>query len=187
MVAFSTLIALDNGKLPFMLRLGSTVLCLGSFISSYFVISNDQTPIILVASSIIIFWNLIYVVVLSRGIRILLPITITCDLVAWMLAVGWGTLFAMSRVPELSGGDDCGSSPTEVWRHECEREVRGSKATVATCVLLWALTTVHLALFICAIINLRRRKRTVALTRISSADSEYKLRPVRTNETYQGE
>lgn len=141
MVALSTLTTLDNGRLPFMLRLDSTVLCLVSLLVASFAVSGS--PLIITASCILLAWDLIYLALLLRGIRIPLPLTITCDFISWLLAVGWGTLFSIFSIPALgrmlSGGFYC--IPSHHSSHDyCDRQKNMIKATVATCVLLWVLT-----------------------------------------------
>jgi hypothetical protein len=144
-MAFLTLASRDHGRLPLLLRLASIVLCVGSLISGCLSIGGSNldylggSSLIVIPSSLIFGWDIIYLILLSMRIYILLPITITFDLIAWLFAGVWGTLFSIYNIPRLgrllSTGDLCGLSA-----QECADNRRVVQATVATCVLLWTLT-----------------------------------------------
>lgn len=139
-IMFSKLASRDYGRFPLGLRMFSFVLCIGSIISGSFAPGSavsGSTPLIFIPSCIILAWDLIY---FTFSVKILPPVTITFDLIAWLLAVIWGVMFSITTVPALgrllSAGQKTCSNPHD----PCIEETRSLKAIVSTCVLLWALT-----------------------------------------------
>jgi hypothetical protein len=143
----STIIARDNGALPFFLRLGSVVLATGSLISGYQSIGGvhyrESSPLIVIAGATILGWDLIYLIILIICIRgVPLPTTVTFDLASWLFALLWGTLWFIYNAPRmgqyLSAGFDGCSFSREL--EACAIDKRVMKAMFATSVLLWTLT-----------------------------------------------
>lgn len=179
MVSFSTIAKRDNGRLPLSLRIMSIFLATGALIASLFAMYN-QSFFIMIPSIFILVWDTIYVILLLANVRILLPVTITFDLIAWLISIVWGILYAIWSVPEMGRYLSAGMTPCSN-SGPCTYELQILKARFTTCVLLWTLTwvtpsvhcwiwsnwhdlisVVHFATFVRAIITLEGQKAATA-------------------------
>lgn len=138
MPSFAALSARDDGQLPLAARLVGLLLAVGSLVAAIFGIDNDA--VIVVASVLVIAWNIVYLTLLLAGIQVLLPVTITFDLIAWLISLIWGVIYSIWAVPELGRYLSAGMSPCSTRDENCDRLIRIMKARVATSSLLWALT-----------------------------------------------
>ncbi|KIM78453.1 hypothetical protein PILCRDRAFT_588500 [Piloderma croceum F 1598] len=152
----ATLASRADGQISLHLRLVSILMCIVSLATGVASITLIGGLLLVLPSSFIMFWDLVYLILVALHINVKHPVIIIFELCSWLLAVAMDVL----------------SAPLAFWLHgwcasgdvddDCDNWKKGSRLAAASWILIILLTIIHFVLFIRAIMVRRRKKRAVA-------------------------
>jgi len=156
LMSFATLASQADGPISLLLRLGSILLCIANLATAVYSIFLAGRFSLILPGSFIVLWDFVYLILVSRHVRVVQPVTITFDLCSWFIA---GIIGGMSIPFGFWSEMSCANGETAA---ECDDWIHGNRILIASCILAFLLTIVHFILFVRDIMVLRRQKRAVA-------------------------